>query len=139
MSKYSTFFAAYNASVKEGNPFTKEEQIQIFTGGRTTSLKELSSAEVKELTKTINDALGIVLKAVNDKADRMRKSIIAIFKKMERTTQQAIAWAEKQGVKGEKKKFNDYTTQELFILIRIAEKVHADWLSSIRKQVSGSR
>lgn len=130
---YKQFFAAYNASVKAGNTFTKEEQIHIFTGGRTTSLKELSLNELKEITALLNRGNP---KPVNDKADRMRKSIIAIFKKMNRPTAAAIAWAEKQGVKGEKKKFNDYTPQELFILIRIAEKVYEDWLRSVRNQLA---
>jgi hypothetical protein len=48
----------------------------------------------------------------------------------------AIAWAEKQGVKGVKKKFNDYTTGELYVLIGIAEKVLSDWEKGVRKQFS---
>lgn len=133
-NQYAPFFAAYNASVKAGNSLSKEEQINIFTNGRTSSLKELSHWELQELTRSL--CMVAPAPVVNDKADKMRKAIIAIYRSMGRTVADAIAWAEKQGVKGTKKQFNQYTTGELYVLIGIAEKIKADWSKSIRKQIT---
>jgi hypothetical protein len=132
-NKYASFFAVYNASVKRGNRNSKEETIQDFTNGRTTSLKDLSVWELQELTRQLQQ---FTQPKVVGKEDNMRKAIIAIFKSMGRTVVDAKAWAEKQGVKGLKKPFNSYTTGELFVLIQIAEKIKIDWQKSIRKQVT---
>lgn len=136
-NRYAGFFAAYNASVSAGNPNTKEETIREFTNGRTKSLKDLNNDELDALVLNLNSLSRFAPKkpVPDDKADKMRKSIIAIFKQMGKTTQDAINWAEKQGVKGAKKKFNDYTTGELFTLIRIAEKVRAEWQLTIRNKM----
>lgn len=135
---FSPFFAAYNDSVKRGNPFTKEEVVSNFTNGRTSSLKHLDHWELQELTRTLRQLSPPPSgggREGAEKADKMRKAIIAIFKSMNRTTEDAKAWAEKQGVKGLKKAFNEYTTGDLYILIGIAEKIKSDWQKSIRKQV----
>ncbi len=132
MSKFSAFFSAYNASVKCGNRLSREEQISEFTQGRTDSLKDLTHDELKELTRRL---MGTV-PPPDPKADKMRKSIIAIFHNMNKTPKDAIAWAEKQGVKGLKKPFNSYSTGELFVLIRIAEKVLSDYQNAIRKAIA---
>lgn len=140
MNKYSGFFAAYNASVKNGNPTTKEEMLLDFTNDRTSSLKELTDAELEEITKRIKSLSGLTYISnvieTNPTGDKMRKSIISIFKKMNCNTKEAIEWAEKQGVKGVKKPFNDYTNGELFVLIRVAEKVLSDWQIAIRKRIT---
>lgn len=130
-NRYSQFFAAYNASKKKGNNNTKEETVYSFTDGRTDSLKDLSEWELQELNRQLSG----IAPANNTKEDKMRKAIIAIFKKMNRPTADAIGWAEKQGVRGEKKAFNDYTTQELYVLIHVAEKVLYDWQTAIRKTI----
>lgn len=134
-NKYAPFFAAYNDSKKRGNPSPKEEVVCNFTNGRTSSLKELDHWELQELTRSLRQLAPPVVPANQEKADKMRKAIIAIFKSMNRTTGDAKAWAEKQGVKGLKKAFNEYTTGDLYILIGIAEKIKSDWQKSIRKQV----
>lgn len=150
-NRYAAFFAAYNSSVKRGNPLSREEQISEFTGGRTQSLKELNAWELNELTMRLNKS-AIVSTSLNERkalpaaersrSDRMRKAIIAIFHKMDRPPAAAIAWAEKQGVtstslsnRGEhvKKRFNDYSNQELYQLILRAEKALADYQMGIRK------
>lgn len=147
---YAAFFAAYNNSVKGGNPLSREEQISQFTDGRTESLKELKPEELKALVVGLNSTSSNVstssnfskvrnfrkVDEVNEKADRMRKAIISIFYKMEKPPAAAIAWAEKQGVGGEKKRFNDYTNQELYQLILVAEKILEDYLVAIRKKLS---
>ena len=133
-NKYAPFFAAFKDSQIRGNINTKEEQIRAFTGGQKSSLKELTLWELQELTRSLR--LLAPAQNINDKADKMRKAIIAIFKSMGRQTTDAITWAEKQGVRGNKKAFNHYTTGELYVLIGIAEKIKADWQKSIRKNIA---
>lgn len=139
-NKYASFFAAYHASVKKGNPFSKEETVSNFTNGRTVSLGDLDYFELQELTRRLTAMTSPATKATadqpkKDKADSMRKAIIAIFRSMERTVEDAKQWAEKQGVKGVKKGFNEYTTGELYVLISIAEKVKTDWMTGIRNRL----
>jgi hypothetical protein len=135
-NKYASFFAVYSNSVKKGNPFTKEEVISNFTNGRTSSLKQLDHWELQELTRNLNQLTpSINHSADKTKTDKMRKAIIAIFYSMDRTVAEAKAWAEKQGVRGVKKSFNQYTTGELYVLISIAEKIKTDWQKSIRKKI----
>lgn len=129
---YKSFFAAFKNSVAHGNKFSKDEYIHLFTEGRTTSLKELSQRELGEITANLN---ALCPAPDYGKGDRMRKSIIAIFHNMDRAPAQAIAWAEKQGVRGRKRKFNDYNNGELYVLIRIAEKALASYRTSVRKGI----
>jgi hypothetical protein len=83
------------------------------TGFASTSLSDRSATDVKR--------------------DKMRKAIISNFKFIDKTTGDAIAWAEKYGCNGVKRKFNEYTTQELYVLIQNAEKMKIDFLKAIRK------
>lgn len=136
MNRYTKFFAAYNSSVKRGNPNSKEEVVSQFTDKRTSSLKDLSEFELQELTRNLNGLSAThKWKPPDVEADKMRKSIIAIFKNTGRTVDDAKNWAEKQGVNGVKKSFNKYTKQELFVLIRVAEKVKMDQDAAIRKKL----
>ncbi len=135
-NNFAPFFAAYNASVKAGNPLTKEEQVLHFTNGRTESLHELSSAELHSLTNRLNG-----LTNADDKADKLRKALISIFHKMQYTNAAKAAkeWAEKMGVgagdKNVKKPFNAYTTQELKKLIYKAEIALADYRKVLRQEM----
>jgi hypothetical protein len=133
-NKYAPFFAAYNRSKMAGNPHTKEEVIRSFTNDRTTSLKDLDHWELQELTRRLSAMTPATVK--DPKADKMRKAIIAIFRSMDRSVEDAKKWAEKQGVKGTKKEFNEYTTGELHVLIGIAEKIKSDWMHGIRNRIS---
>lgn len=137
-NQYARFFAAFKNSQLKGNPFTKEEVVSNFTNGRTGSLKDLSHFELNELSRSLSLLAPEKqpTRPADDKADKMRKAIIAIFKSVGKTTTDAITWAEKQGVRGQKKKFNDYSTGDLFVLIGICEKVRADKLKNIRKELS---
>lgn len=136
MNQYSGFYKALNKLLG----LSKEEAVYDFTNGRTRSLSKLDVWELQELTRRLQSLVSATLNQRptpgGEKADKMRKAIIAIFRKRGLTVSDAIAWAEKQGVKGVKKRFNDYTTQELFVLIGIAEKVQDDFAKSIRKKVS---
>lgn len=138
---YAAFFAAYNQSVKAGSPLSKEEVVSDFTQGRTTSLKDLSGQELDALVVRLNQSIRFVKKAQpkaieNPKGDSMRKAIISIFYKMNKTANDAKEWAEKQGVRGTKRRFNDYSNSELFTLIGVAEKILAEWQLTIRNKIS---
>jgi hypothetical protein len=140
MNQYSGFFKA----LKKLPGLSKEEAVYDFTSGRTRSLQKLDYWEVQELTRCLAEIAGKVQVSRQEdtkktdqfpggeKADKMRKAIIAIFRKMGKTVPDAITWAERQGVKGVKKGFNEYTTGELYVLIGIAEKILGDVETKIR-------
>lgn len=121
---------------------TKEQAVLDFTNGKSNSLKALDHWDVQELTRSLNNvAMPKPLEQKKEypggeKANQMRRAIIAIFRKMDKTAADAIYWSEKQGVKGKKKQFNDYTTGELYALISIAEKVLKDWEAGIRRRIN---
>lgn len=140
-NRYATFYAAYNSTKAKGNPLTKEEQVREFTQGRTSSLQDLTDAELREIVTALNHTNTAKWQPTTPeevKLDKMRKALIAQFHLMHRTPSNAIAWAEKQGVRGTKKKFNKYTTQELYVLIALAEKVVLDWQKAIRLKVANT-
>jgi hypothetical protein len=137
-NRYDSFYGAYNNSLKNGNTMTKEEVVQDFTEQRTKSLQDLSDDELKVLVAHLNKLAGAVYIPTSieemDK-DKMRKAIIAQFHLMLRTPSHAIAWAEKYGVFGNKKRFNEYDKKELRQLIKNAEQVVEDWRTALRKKV----
>lgn len=137
---YKKFFAAFNRSVQQGNPLTRQELISGFTNGRTNSLKELTPFELNELIIQLNRNSDFKAnpQQTDQKADKMRKALIAIFHDMNRPPAAAAAWAQKQGVKGIKKQLNDYNNQELFALIRVAKKVREDYYAALRKGLSSN-
>lgn len=142
-SKYSQFFAIYNeARISGGMPYTYKEVVMDFTGRRTDSLKELSELELevlclnlKRLSTGNNGRNSEYYRMADRTRDKMRKAIISQFKSIGSTTQAAIAWAEKYGVFGVKKRFNDYDEQELWQLIRNAEQVKEDHIKSVNKKL----
>lgn len=137
-NKYARFFALLKQVKANGLIITKEEAVSVASFGRTDSLSSLSIEELKaaehylsQLTKSANKPAP----PVGTKKDRMRKAIIAIFRSIGRTADDAKNWAEKYGVKGAKRAFNDYDEQELYVLIRNAEKVKADTIASVNKKL----
>jgi hypothetical protein len=135
MNKYTAFFAAYNTSKSRGNPLTKEEVVASYTNGRTSSLKELSHIELAEIVRQLNSSAPPP-QIASTKEDKMRKSIIAIFRDMGLSVDDAKPWAEKQGVKGIKKHFNKYSAAELFVLIRLAEKIRSEQAQILRSSMA---
>ena len=138
MNRYTPFFAAIATATKRGLTKSRDEVVAEFTEGRTSSVKDLSDYELQELCRRLNALSGssYTPTAGNQKADKMRKSIIAIFYSMNKTAAQAKAWAEKQGIDGIKKPFNAYKTQELWRLIRIAEMIKQDHDKVLRKTLA---
>lgn len=138
-NRYSAFYAAYNNSVAKGNPNTKVEVVKEFTNNRTASLQDLSDFELQELVRNLNTLTGAKYAPTTEAEitkNKLRKAIISQFHLMHRTPASAKAWAEKYGVKNAKRRFNDYTATELWILLKNAEQVVADWREAIRKGIS---
>ena len=99
MNPYARFYASYNTSVKCGNSASKEEVVFEFTGGRTTSLRELSEVELNDLIDHLNQKSTIqgTKKYSKDETARntMRRAIIAQFHCAGRDgVRAAKAWAE---------------------------------------------
>jgi hypothetical protein len=139
MSKYSQIFAIIGTINKAGGNVTYKELVKDFTDGRTTSLSDLSAEEVELFTKKLS-AMAPRQQPVDyssDPLDATRKAIISQFKSIGRTAADAKAWAEKYGVNGVKRDFNDYTGQELFILLQNSKKIKAGFVKKVNKKVHG--
>lgn len=134
-NKYSRIFAILKDINTTGAAITKEDVVSDFTGGKTTSLSSLNTFEVNELVKHLMVLQSQFKLPVNDHLDRARKAIISQFKSVGRTTEDAIVWAEKYGVYGQKKRFNEYNGQELWQLLQNAKKVKVDTIRSVLKKV----
>lgn len=137
-NKYSKIFAIITQINRAGGSVTKEELVSEFSHGRTTSLNDLSFSEFQQFERNL------VKMAPNrqssrdfakDPLDKSRKAIIAQFKSIGRSAEQAIHWAETRGVFGVKKRFNEYTGQELHQLIKNAEKVKADFIRAASRKL----
>ena len=140
--KYSRFYAILSQANAAGLAITKDEAVAEHTGGKTTSLSALSPGELAGLEQSLSSAtsaskLGIPAGPPpgGKTCETMRKAIIAIFKSIGRDTAAAKAWAEKYGVFGNKKAFNDYDAQELWQLIRNAEKMKSDHIRSVNQRL----
>lgn len=117
-----------------GVNLTHKQLALEFSSQRTESLKELTIQELKSL----EDRLKAMApqKKQDETLDRTRKAIISQFLSMGRSVQDAKNWAEKYGVKGKKKKFNDYTGQELYLLLQNAKKVKVGIEKSVDKRLN---
>ena len=136
-NKYARFFAILKQTNANGLHLTKEQAVSDYTTGRTTHLSSLTIEELNGLEQYLSTLITTPQWVTASKfmhndptRDGMRKAIISQFKSIGRTTKAAIAWAEKYGVGGKKKKFNDYDEQELYQLIRNAEKVKEDFITA---------
>lgn len=129
--KYSTIFALIGDINKASGKLNRKEFIRDFTLGATDSLTALSEPELIELERSLR--LLAPKPVFDQKADKCRKAIIAIYKSMGKSTDFAINWAENNGVAAVKKTFNDYTVAELMKLIRVAEKIKAGYIKKVAK------
>lgn len=137
--RYSRVFAIIGSINRAGGEVNRKELVKEFTNGRTTSLSDLSDEELKLLEQKLSAMAPRQQKVdyTNDPLDSSRKAIISQFLSVGRTAGEAIAWAEKYGVNGVKKPFNQYTGQELFILIQNAKKVKQSFIKSVNRKVHG--
>lgn len=121
-NNYKQFFAAW----KQSNiPIERSEFIKLLTGGKKSSLTELTFFELKKITDALNKSNAAQIDPVMDK---MRKKIIALYKTKypNSTPKEAKRWAEHQGTRTVSntivcKPFNSYTAYELGKLIDAAE------------------
>lgn len=136
-NKYARFFAILKDANGKGLNMTYKELIEEHTNGRTNSLGDLSVYELQQLERNLMQFNGNKPQApaYDQKRDDMRKAVISQFLSIGRTVQDAKDWAEKYGVYGVKRRFNDYTEQELYQLIRNAEKMKQDHIKSVGKKL----
>lgn len=140
-SKYSRFYAIIKQINNAGGNINKADLILSFTSGRTDKLNDLSFQEFQELERNLiasTHANHENHTYANDHLDKTRKAIISQFKCIGTTTQNAIDWAEKYGVNGAKKRFNDYNGQELFKLLINARKMKEDYIKSINQKMNAN-
>ena len=128
MKTNKTRYSAVFAMIKQINQFDKEytykDAVMDFTNGKTSSLSSISDTQLPYFAEMLRSKVGAgKAQYASDPRDKQRKAIIAIFKRKGKTVQDAIAWAEKRGVKGEKRNFNDYNGQELYNLTIAAENI----------------
>lgn len=137
-NKYARFFAILTDAKKRGLQMSHKEVVSDFTNGRTNSLNDLSAYELQTLERDLMRFNGNKGQAPagDQKRDQMRKAIISQFLSIGRSTQDAIDWAQKYGVFGRKRMFNDYTEQELYQLIKNAEKMKQDHIRSVSKKLT---
>lgn len=134
-NNYARLFAIIARVNKSGGNITHKQLVYNFTGGRTESLKDLSFAEFQELERQLMKLSPVKYEPKHDPLDASRKAVIAQFRSIGRTAGDAIAWAEKYGAKGIKRRFNDYTGQELYILIKNAERVKSDFIRAVNNKI----
>lgn len=134
-NNYARIFAIISRINKSGGNMTHMQAVKDFTNGRTESLKDLSFAEVQEMERSLQKLFPNKYEAKHDPLDSSRKAVIAQFRSIGRTAGDAIAWAEKYGVMGIKKRFNDYTGQELYLLTKNAEKVKSDFIRAVNNKI----
>lgn len=91
----------------------KSNLVSGFTQHRTESSREMNDTEAR--------ALIAHLQGEQDKSkiacDKKRKKLIALSYSIGENDHFVKGWAEKYGVNGVKRKFNDYNKQELHLLI----------------------
>lgn len=140
-NKYARFYALISQINNAGVDITKEDVVSDFTNGRSSSLKDLKHWEFQELERQLiaranNNKKPSATNYENDHLNPIRRAIIAQFKSIGRTVEDAKNWAETYGVSGVKKMFNDYTGQELFKLLQNAKKIKSDYLKSANKKLT---
>lgn len=134
--RYSRVFAIIGSINKAGGAVSHKEVVKEFTEGRTASLSDLSDDELRQLEQNLSSMAPKQPKVdySNDPLDSTRKAIISQFLSIGRTAEHAKAWAEKYGVNGVKKPFNEYTGQELYQLVQNAKKVKQGFIKSVNKK-----
>lgn len=136
-NKYSRFFAILKQVNANGMPLTKEQAVSDFTDKRTESLSSLSIIELSGLEQQLSSLISannLRLPPIDPVADNLRKGIISQFLSIGRDVQAAKDWAEKYGVQGVKRLFNDYTNQELYLLFQNAKKMKKDHIKAINRR-----
>lgn len=125
---------------KTGLHVRKSELVLSFTSGRSSSSKDLSGNEARELINYLDSELQKQMRGIKEKADKMRKKIISFAYQMNWTVpnqrggfsadiQRINNWCLKSGYI--KKPFNDFEYHELPKLVTQFENVYKSYLKSI--------
>lgn len=137
---YKKVFAIISAINKAGGSVNHRQLVSDFTEKRTESLADLSDEEFSLFeSNLVSMAPGQDKKKdySSDPLDTTRKAIISQFKSIGGDAADAKEWCEKYGVNGVKKPFNDYTGQELYVLLQNAKKVKQHRILQINKKLDG--
>lgn len=136
-NKYAAVFAMVKQINSSGGSITYKELLRNFTNGETEHLNDLSDNQLQEFERNLRRTIKTTTSAdyENDPLDRSRKAIISQFRSIGRKPADAIAWAEKYGVKGIKKEFNQYDGQELYLLLQNAKKLKSDFIKAANKKM----
>lgn len=101
-----------------GQMADKAEIVEVISNFRTSSSKDLTDAEVLKYIGGNQSKKEFTPKGGKG-CDTKRKKIIAIFRGMGGTVEDAKKFAE--SMKGMNKKFNDFNSKELSVIIEAAE------------------
>lgn len=117
----------------------KANLVAGFTAGRTEHSSEMNVDEAQGLiaylnAQSFNAKDGGVL-TENRLLDKKRKAIIAQFRSIGKSANDAIAWVESREWKGKRAKINDFSAQELHVILTAAKKMKSDFEKAIRKQL----
>lgn len=133
-NRYARIFAIIRQLNSQGISITHTDAVRDHTCGKKDSLKDLTGDELQALETALQDMTPKTA-YTEDKLDATRKAIIAQFLGIGRTAADAIEWAEKYGVSGVKRAFNEYTGQELYRLLQNAKKMQQDFIKSVNKGI----
>jgi hypothetical protein len=123
---YKQLYAIINQLNRTGASITKEEVVEEFTSGRTTSTKEMQPHEWNNMIGTLNLKLRQSSREEQGK-DLKRKKVIANMKMAGYSVDEIKLWAEKQ----KKLPFNQLSTSQLSELIHASQKVKEHFLSKL--------
>ena len=131
---YKEYFVIEKQLNNKGFDCSRSELIDLFTEGRTDSLRALKTHEYIEfldwLKKQFNLSRGS--KSINNPANRMRQKLWALFvKKMSYKEADYYAWVQKYGKFH--KPIDEHTAAELVQLVTQAELVYKSWLKEVKK------
>ena len=134
MSNYSKYFVLERQLNNAGYTIEREDAIAQLTGGRKTSMQNLTGREYQAL-------IAMMKKAVSSLEDpslnRMRRKIIALFRKMGyekrgKADMRAIySWVKKYSTchKG----LNDHSVPEMVTLVSQVKRVYDSYLGRIHR------
>lgn len=147
MTAYKEYFAIESKIKKQGFDIERSDVIRQFSNGRKQGLSQLTAFEYQELLRWLNRKFGndrtTTSKTTqnhpefNEKEDRQKKKIIALFCKMgyvkddKADIYRINGWAMKYGHLH--KKMNDYHGADLTMLVSQAEEVYKTFVDGLSK------
>lgn len=132
-SRYSAFFKIHSRLQSAGLIVDRAELIEDFTHNKKHSLTELTAWEYNELLNWLNRTFPAGEDVFQQKANVMRRKIIALFRKMEwqvdgkADMERIYAWTLKYGYLH--KPLNQYTHAELPQLVTQVETIYTKYLN----------